>query len=40
MMIFKSGRKRDSKFYYGGKENIEVVSTFKYLGLLFQENGA
>ena len=40
VMIFKSGRKRDRKFYYGGKDNIEVVSSFKYLGLLFQENGA
>ena len=38
IVVFKSGKKRGNKFWYAG-EKVEIVSTFKYLGLIFQETG-
>lgn len=40
IVIFKKGRDRASKdsFFYAG-ERIEVVETFKYLGILFSKSG-
>ena len=38
IMIFEKGRKTDVHIYYNNIE-LEVVDSFKYLGIMFYKNG-
>ena len=38
-MIFEKGRKTDVHIYYNNIE-LEVVDSFKYLGIMFYKNGS